>query len=308
MPKGKSKSKTKFAGNKLHNPIADQVLKMMRAHTSANVVDLSAVKEGRKNAEAMQKTVASREELAGLHPAHAIYVYAQNQTSVMAEQLTALPEMERFAELIGNAEEEYQPDGPPISPLTNSFFCSWALFDACVGVGQETLGTTTMAVGRAFGMHEELVRVIGLLQESRMAVCVHEGMDGSRVVLRELVTNRRCCAICPSGYDGRAGELWYARVLPSPLAGLDDHVVFTTPYVLLDPGEREWLAYFERNLRDSPPDRRLAAYERHMKWGPARNYWTEYVFEAYVNHQHDAVFLRGLPDVPESRPHAQVNW
>lgn len=101
-------------------------------------------------------------------------VYAQNQTSVMAEQLTMLPEMDRFADLIGNAEEEYQPDGPPISPLTNSFFSSWALFDACVGVGQETLGTTTMALGKAFGMHEELVRVIGLLQESRMAVYVHE--------------------------------------------------------------------------------------------------------------------------------------
>ncbi len=42
----------------------------------------------------------------------------------MAEQLTMLPEMDRFADLIGNAEEEYQPDGPPISPLTNSFFSS----------------------------------------------------------------------------------------------------------------------------------------------------------------------------------------
>ncbi len=31
-----------------------------------------------------------------------------------------------------------------------------------------------MALGKAFGMHEELVRVIGLLQESRMAVYVHE--------------------------------------------------------------------------------------------------------------------------------------
>jgi hypothetical protein len=36
--------------------------------------------------------------------------------------------------------------------------------------------------------------------------------------------------------------IWYARVLPPPLAGLEEHVVFTTPYVLVEPGEREWLA------------------------------------------------------------------
>jgi len=147
--------------------------------------------------------------LADYHPAHAFYIYAQNQTSVMAEQLTVLPEMER--------------------------------------------------------------------------------------------------AICPSGYTGQPGELWYARVLPPPVAGSDDHVVFTTPYLLVEPGEREWLAYFDRTLPEGPPDKRIAAYERRMKWGPARDYWTEFVFEAYLNHRHDVIYLRGLPDVPESCPHSRVN-
>src|SRR5690606_12620826 len=106
-----------------------------------------------------------------------------------------------------------------------SFFTCWAFFDACVGLGQETLGTATMAVGRAFGMHEELIQVIGLMQDSRMSVYVHEGTDGDRIRLREMVTDRVCEAICPSGYEGRAGELWYARVLPPPVAGLEEHIV-----------------------------------------------------------------------------------
>jgi hypothetical protein len=303
----KVKFKPKAAGVKSRCPIADKLVKAMRAHVGGKVVDLSEVRAGRKNAEALQETVASAKDLADLHPAHAIYVYAQNQTSVMAEQLTMLPGMDRFTRLIGKAEDEYMPSGPPMSPLTNSFFSSWALFDACVGVGQETLGTTTMAVGKAFGMHEELVRVIGLLQQSRMAVYAHAGTDGEAIILRELVTNQVCRAICPSGYDGRAGELWYARVLPPALAGFDVHVVFTTPYVLIQPGEREWLAYFDRVLPDGPIEKRLAAYERHMKWGPARDYWTEFVFEAYVNHRHDMIYLEGLPDLPESRPHSRVN-
>ena len=44
-----------------------------------------------------------------------------------------------------------------------------------------------------------------------------------------------------------------------------------------------------------------------MKYGPTREYWNDFVFEAYVNHQTDAIYLAGLPDVPESRPHSEVN-
>ena len=294
-------------GTRRSRPVADKLVKKMQRYTRSKVVDLTAVRTGRENAEALQQTVATLEDLAGHHPVHAIYVYAQNQVSVMAEQLTALPEMERFAKLIGKAEDDYMPSGPPMSPLTASFFTCWAFFDACVGVAHETLGTTTMAVGKTFGMSGELLHVIGRMQDSRMGVYVHEGADRDRVVLRELVTDRACSAISTSGYRGRAGELWYARVLPPLGAGADEHVVFTTPYVLIAPGEREWLAYFQRALPDGPVDERVAAYERHMKFGPARDHWTEFVFEAYVNHRHDVIFLKGLPDVPESRPHSAIN-
>lgn len=44
-----------------------------------------------------------------------------------------------------------------------------------------------------------------------------------------------------------------------------------------------------------------------MKYGPTREYWTEFVFEAYVSHQTEVLFLAGLPDVAESRPHSRVN-
>lgn len=307
MSKKRNKPKTS-ARVATRRPIADKLIKKMRSYVDAKVVDFTAVMEGKKNAEELRKTVARREALADYHPAHALYIYAQNQTSVMAEQLTSLPEMDRFTRLVGKAEDAYCPSGPPLSPLTTSFFTCWAFFDACVGVGLETLGTTTIEVGKAFGMHEELIRVIGLMQDSRMAVYVHEGTDGDGIRLREMVTDRVCTAICPSRYEGRAGELWYARVLPPPIAQVEEHIVLTTPYVLVEPGEREWLAYFDRTLPEGPPEKRIAAYERHMKWGPARNYWTEFVFEAYLEHRLDVVFLRGLPDVAESRPHSRVNW
>ena len=304
---GSKSTKTKLTKAKRGRPIADKLLKKMNRYVRGKVIDLEAVTTGRKNAEDLQKTVATREELADHHPAYAIYVYAQNQTSVMSEQLTALKEMDLFIKLISKAEEEYMPGGPPMSPLTTSFFTCWAFFDACVGLAEETIGTTTIAVGSTFGMHDELLRVIELMQESRMGVYVHQGVEKDTVVLRELVTDRVCRAISPSGYLGRKGELWYVRVLPPPAAGLAVHVVFGTPYLLAMPGEHEWQAYFRRTLPDAPFEDRIATYEHHMKFGPARNYWTEFVFEAYAHHSSDVIFLAGLPDVPESRPHSRVN-
>ncbi|MEE9383009.1 MAG: hypothetical protein V3V08_06295 [Nannocystaceae bacterium] len=299
-------TRTKGSTIKRGRPIASKLVKMMNRYVKGKVVDLKAFQTGKENAAELQKTVATREELADYHPAHAIYIYTQNQVSVMSEQLTSLKEMDRFVRLISKAEDEYMPGGPPMSPLTTSFFTCWAFFDACVGLAEETIGTTTMAVGTAFDMHEEFVRVIGLMQESRMGVYAHEGAHGDTVVLRELVTDTVCRALVPSGYRGCKGELWYVRVLPPALPGIEEHLVFTTPYVLGESAS-EWQAYFRRTLPDAPAEDRIARYEHLMKFGPARDYWTKFVFEAYLNHRSDVIFLKGLPDVAESRPHSSVN-
>jgi hypothetical protein len=251
--------------------------------------------------------VVTRERLAEYHPAHAAYVYAQNQMSVMSEQLTALREMSPFADLVEKAEESYMPGGPPMSPLTMSYFTCWAFFDACVGPAQETIGSIAIKVGAEFGMHPELLRLFWLMQESRMGVYVHEGMQGDFSVLRDLGSEAVCSAIVPAGYRGREGEIWFARVLPPPLPGGSEHVVFTTPYVVLSPGLSDWLAYFRRTLPDAPRKARLDALHQHLKYGPTPNYWNDFVFEAYVNHRADAIYLAGLPDLPETRPHSRVN-
>src|SRR2546430_1135429 len=71
----------------------------MKREVRGKVVNLKDIIAGRAAAEELQKTVATREDLAGFHPAHAACVYAQNQVSVMAEQLTALDEMAPFADI-----------------------------------------------------------------------------------------------------------------------------------------------------------------------------------------------------------------
>ena len=287
-------------------PIADKVLRGMKRYLAQKVIDLRAFAVGRQNARELQKTLASEETLRGLDPPHAIYVYAQNQAAVMAEQLLMLKELARVRRMLIMAEDEYMPNGPPISPLTKSFFGFWSLFDVRVGPGEETVGTIILAVGATFGMHPELLRLIEALQASRMGVYQHEGLVGDQVVLRELVTDEVVLATSPAGYLGCKGELWYVRLVPPPV-DVGPHIVLTTPYILSSPRVESWRAYFGRALASAPQAERTAAYVDHMKYGPTHDYWTEFVFEAYLNHQVDAIFLTGLPDVAESRPHSRIN-
>ena len=222
----------------------------------------------------------------------------------MSEQLTALKEMAPFADIISKAEDLYMPSAPPMSPLTTSYFTCWAFFDACAGPANETIGTTILEVGAAFGMHPELLRLIQLMQDSRMGFYIHHGREGYVSVLEDLVTTAVYRAIVPAGYIGRKNENWYVRLLPPPIAGGTEYVVFTTPYIVVHPDFADWLAYFRRTLPDTAG---FGDYERHMKYGPTREYWNDYVFEAYVNHRADAIYLAGLPDIPESRPHSEIS-
>ena len=305
------------AGALSTQPIADKLLRRLESVFRQKVVDLAEIREGQEQARARHATAKTHEDLGDLHPAHAMYVETQNHVSVMSELLMGQKEARPFVELIGSAQDEYVPSAPPMSPLTTSFFSCWAFFDACVGRHEETLGTVLMAFGEAAGMDEELLGMIGRMQGSRMGVYVHEGFernDDQTLVLRELVTERICRSICPSGYLGQKGELWYARLMPPRFPAVDRrHVVFTTPYVLRRPDETAWRQYFSRAVPGLPSrgtvldTTLLAAFEHHMKFGPSRDCWSEFVFQGYVNHRHDVIWLRGIPDQPESLPHSPIN-
>jgi hypothetical protein len=286
-------------------PIARRVIERMLREVRSKIVNLAAFREGNARAEALQSSVVAPEELAKTHPAHAMYVHAQNLMSVMAEQLLELAEMKAFAKLVSSAEEDYMPSWPPLSPVTKSFFWCWALFDASVNAHRETIASVTLRVGAEFGIHPKMLTLMRTLKDSRMSIYRVDSVSEARVQLRDLVTGRQCSAIGESGYPGHAGEIWYTRVLPPVLPELPDHVVLTSPYVLIAPDAIGWTEYFDRAAAKEPHRPRVEALERHLKWGPTRRYWTEFVFEGYVNHEPGAIFLMGLPDVPESRPHSR---
>jgi hypothetical protein len=136
------------------------------------------------------------------------------------------------------------------------------------------------------------------------AVDVIDAYNHFMAVARKLeIVAQACNDVLAMAAKAQQGGVAFSDILTRQCS-YDPQVSAATPYIVLHPGPNDWFAYFGRTLPEPTPVR---DYARHMKYGPTRQYWNDYVFEAYVNHRTEAIYLAGLPDVPESRPHSQVN-
>jgi hypothetical protein len=240
----------------------------------------------------------------GLDPVLAVYAFTQNVTSFFAEGVSQLPEMRRYAKIVAKAEDEYLPSGPPMSPLTSSFFTTWALYDLRFD-GTDTLASCLIEANDMVRMNPDQLDALKKLAVSRMGIYEHVGIDGSYIRLRELVTDAECACHNASGYPGRPGELWYVRLLPPLLPDLARyHVAITTPYILIQASKGDWMQFLKRGLSQPGFGSDPAGLHRFLKYGPDPNYWNEFVFKGYHHHQNDAIFLAGIPDMKATLPHA----
>ena len=241
----------------------------------------------------------------GLDPVFAAYAFVQHIVSHFAEAVSQLPEMKKYTKLVGKAEDEYMPSGPPMSPLTASFFTCWAFFD-CQFDGKDTLASCLVESNDLVQMNPHQFDALKKMAESRMGVYEHIGTDGGQVQLRELLTDKEFPCVCGSGYRGHKGELWYVRLLPPPLEPeiASYQVVFTTPYVLLKATKDDWMQFLKRTMLKVNGANEGDELHRLMKYGLEPNYWNEFVFKAYHHDQSEAIFLAGIPDIQATLPHA----
>lgn len=287
-------------------PIARKIIAAGRKQQRQQVFELSTARQARDEMRRIIDDAIPSSDIGDEYPGFAAYIYVTNWALGIVEAAQDVRELWRHVDRIAKADEDYQPEGPPWSPITRSMFCAWSLWDLAVGVKRESLGSILLAIGRAQGMDPLFLGVLEKLVESRLGLHVHEGVTGDRITLRELGTGELRECIRPSGHDGERGEVWLARVLPPPAVSLRDAIVVTTPYVIENPGPAGWQTYLDRTLPKIAIEPKLA-YERLMKRGLDERFWLEYVFEAYASHRAEAVFLMGLPDIPESRPHSRFN-
>ena len=142
----------------------------------------------------------------GLDPIHAAYVFMQNFTSLFAEGVSQFPEMKAWADVVAKAEEEYMPSGPPMSPLTGSYFWMWAIYDLRIGKSTDTVAYCQIAMNDMIQMNVHQLEGAKNLEGSRMGIYEHLGMEGPHILLRELITNSQLLCIARPGIVARKGN------------------------------------------------------------------------------------------------------
>jgi hypothetical protein len=299
-------------------PISKKVITALKKVKHQRIIDFSEFKKAKINAQELDKSVISQKDLSKYDPLHAVYIYAQNKVSVLIDQISELPALSKLTNAYIEAEDIYMPSGPPMSPLTTSYFTCWGGFDLCVGIKKESYGTILLDVLKTLKVDPGLITLVECMQNSRMGMYVQKDSFDKYVILEELITQKQIKAIVPSGYVGEKDQIWFARILPEPFPDLNYgySVVFTTPYILTEmagqnhfsfANKNDWEAFFARNLKKSGKKDTLKAYESLMKYGLNRHFWNEYIFEAYVNYQTEMVLLAGFPDQPLTMPHSKEN-
>ena len=230
----------------------------------------------------------------------------QQSLNLLVDSLAAaLAEIETL-KAAAAAEDTYMPAGPPISPLTASFVTTWAFYDLRIGNSGDTIGDCQIELNDVIWFNADQLDALKKLNSSRMGIYEQVGFDGPHVRLRELITDEEFVCHNASRYRGKPGELWYVRLLPPLLPELANyHIVFTTPYILIQSTKNDWMQFLKRNmLRIKAEDERDSLHQL-LKYGLDLNYWNEFVFLAYHHHSAEAIFLAGIPDLPGTLPHAK---
>jgi hypothetical protein len=295
------------------NPIATKVIEGLRQSMNSKIIDMMSWKKGVAEAESIAGKSPSFNALSHLDPNHAVYMHSMNTLSDYVESICQLPAVKKITDLYAKAEDEYMPGGPPMSPLTKTYFSCWGLLDLSVGKGRESFATIVLALCRYLKMDAHTIQVYQILAKSRMGFYMHEGVSGKIISFREIITNKEIKAICPAGYMGKKGEIWFTRIFPPPFESAAQYsIVFTTPYVIGEiesqnafktGSEKSWLEFFDRNLNKTKIADPVASYEHFMKYGLNPNYWSEYIFLSFVNFQSDKIWCAGFPDIQASMPH-----
>lgn len=179
----------------------------------------------------------------------------------LAMDMLERPDLEKHRLKIHQLQMRYDV-GSDCSPLFDSFFSLWSLFDA--QYRGQTLGERLLPLIRE--QDELIADIVEVLNNSYLGVYSFEGHHGSKVTLRDLFTNETCCAVNQSGYQGQAEEIWLTRLLQTHETAT---VAISSPYVA-NGDSAPWLSYLREN-GVIPGD--IESYKAFMKCGD----WIGYI-------------------------------
>lgn len=280
--------------------ISTKLINDFRKLKLRKVIDLAEVNAANDKVSQINAGLRKRLELQEYDPSHHVYLLVQNLLSYFSEEISVLDEFEEYYDTLSEMDEEYMPSYPPMSPLTGSYFTLWIFCDFRFGETKETISTIFYDLGTEFKYDKIVTKALSNFNASSMGFYKHMGFDNDLVILKDLVSNKEHHCVCTSGYKGEVDEIWFVRLLPNLDEVYDYQVVFTTPYVIRNYSDKDWTAFFKRQV-GSTGDYEAKTHQFFKNHSDIR-YWHNYILDAYVDFNSFCIFLTGIPDIKGSKP------
>lgn len=239
-----------------------------------------------------------------------------------------LPKMKSFKQQYDVLQEHYLVGDPPMSPVSESFYWSWAHFDLSFSRPHKTVMQAMM--DDVHLASDGFLRSFKRLQESQLGVYLYEGhhklsdaecerygLSSGAVTLEltELVTGCEVSVILDEEVLFERGMRLLLRLaqLPAPENTSPTqrplYLSLCTAYVLRS-SEQAWRSYFQRALTQ-PHAQGVTTYESLMRSEQAPLLWLEYLHCAYAGDTMSegrdrlVIFLEGVPDEIDSMPEGE---
>jgi len=158
-------------------------------------------------------------------------------------------------------------------------------------------------VAAKFDFDKIILKGLANLNASCMRFYQHLGFDNNLIVLKDLLTDKTYSCVSTSRYKGSKNQIWFVRIVPNLDEVYDYHLTLTTPYIILNYSEKDWLDFFQRQgiRKEEVADEKK--YISFLKYHKDFRFWHDYVMDAYVNFESNCIFLTGIPDIKGSKPH-----
>lgn len=231
------------------------------------------------------------------------YMVTQNLLSYFSEEISIRDEFIEYYDKVEALEEEYMPSYPPMSPITNAYFTYSCFCDLQFGREKETLGTIFYDLGEEMELSKEELLALKNMNESYMGIYQHLGFKDDLIKLKELSTGKEINCVCTANYKGKKNEIWYVRIVKNLEEASDYGITLTTPYVILNYGEKDWKQFMQRQgITGTVVEIEKKQY-RFLKHNSDFKYWHNYIMDGYTNYTENSIYLTGMPDIKGSKPH-----
>jgi hypothetical protein len=283
--------------------ISKKIIKDYRKHQLDKIINFSEVIQAKEKLDAINSSLENRFKIDNFDPSFEVYILMQNLISFFSEEVSILDEFTEYYDRIVEIDEEYMPSYPPNSPISGAYFTYWCFFDFRFGAEKETIGSVFYDLGIEYKFDELALKAVNILNNSSMRFYKHMGIEGELIKLKDLLSGEIIYCISPSKYLGKKSEIWFARLAPNLDKIYNYQIVLTTPYIITDSSERDWVDFFNRQGINNNKEGFEASYQEFTNSNSRIKYWHNYIMEAYSNYESNCIFLSGIPDIKGSKPH-----